>query len=95
MEKSNLFAYLRKSFYDENVGFTKLNKTQVKMTFSIVAFRQINTYVYNTKLTLRRYWLKKKEKKKKEAFSHLWNLIVKKKKFKTGLMTSYILLLKL
>ena len=77
MEKSNLFAYLRKSFYDENVGFTKLNKTQVKMNFSIVAFRQINTYVYNTKLTLRRYWLKKKE-----AFSHLWNLIVKKKSLK-------------
>ena len=26
MEKNNLFAYLQKRFYDENVGFTKLIK---------------------------------------------------------------------
>ena len=57
------------------------------MIFFIVAFRWMNTYVYNNKSTLRRYWFKK-------CFSVLVKSYRKKNKtFKTGLMTSFILLL--
>ena len=55
MEKKNLFAYLQKRFYDENVDFTKLIKVLKPKNILLFAVKQMNTYVCNTKSTLKRH----------------------------------------
>ena len=46
VEKTNLFAYLQKSFYDENVGFTKLIKVLKPKTFLLSPLsRWIHMYI--------------------------------------------------
>ena len=46
MEKNNLFAYLQKRFYDENVGFTKLIKVLNPKNFlSSPLSRWIHMYI--------------------------------------------------
>ena len=46
MEKKNLFAYLQKRFYDENVGFTKLIKVLNPKNFLLSPLsRWIHMYI--------------------------------------------------
>ena len=46
MEKNNLFAYLQKRFYDENVGFTKLIKVLNPKNFLLSPLsRWIHMYI--------------------------------------------------